>query len=144
MNYGRRRTDIQAHASSSYQRSRVMTSTPAELIVILYERLLSNLRGGASAIRANEIEIKTKKVSGATDIIFELLGALDRERGGEVSERLAALYAYMFSRVTEGSRNMDAEALDEVSEHVEALLSAWRHIASEEKRDSPVVDPSIS
>lgn len=142
--YGRRKTDLLAHASSSYQRSRVMTSTPAELIVLLYERLLSNLRGGAMAIRANDVESKAKKVAGATDIIFELLGALDRERGGEVSERLAALYAYMFSRVTDGSRNMDADALDEVSEHVESLLSAWRHIASEEKRSAPTVDPSIS
>lgn len=142
--YGRRKTDLLAHASSSYQRSRVMTSSPAELIVLLYEKLLSNLRGGAIAIRANDVEAKAKKVASATDIIFELLGALDRERGGEVSERLAALYAYMFSRVTEGSRNMDADALDEVSEHVESLLSAWRHIASEEKRASPVPDPSIS
>lgn len=144
MNYGRRKTDLAAHASSSYQRSRVMTSTPAELIVLLYERLLAHLRGGAKAIRANDVEAKSKKITGATDIIFELLGALDRERGGEVGERLAALYAYMFSRVTEGSRNMDAAALDEVSEHVESLLSAWRHIASEEKKNAPVADPSVS
>ena len=140
--YGRRRDDVVAQAASSYTRSKVMSSSPVELVVLLYERLLADLKGGAIAIRAGNMEAKTERVSKATDVIFELLGALNREAGGEVSERLAALYSYMFSRVTQASRDMDADALDEVAEHVEALLSSWRALADEEKLQAPSPDPS--
>jgi len=120
-------------AASSYHRSRVMSSSPAELIVLLYQQLLADLKGAAIAIRAHDLEAKSRRIARATDVIFELMGALDREAGGELGERLAALYAYMFSRVSEASRALDADALEEVAEHVEALLSAWRTIAEDQR-----------
>lgn len=140
--YGRRRDDVLAHVTSTYHQSRVMSSTPAELVVLLYERLLADLKGGAIAIRAGDHEAKAQRITKATDVIFELLGALDREAGGEVSERLAALYAYMFSRVGEASRDLNADALDEVAEHVQSLLSAWQTIAESQKAPSPTPDPT--
>lgn len=141
--YGRRRDDILAAASSTYNRSRVLSSTPVDLVVLLYERLLADLKGGAIAIRAGDMEAKAERVSRATDVIFELMGALNREDGGEVGERLAALYSYMFSRVSEASRDLDADGLEEVANHVESLLSAWRTIAAQQKErasEAPATD----
>jgi len=135
INYGRRAEDRRGVASE-YHRSRVMSSTPTELIVMLYEQLLADLKGGAMAIRSGDLEAKAVRLARANDVIFELLGSLDRERGGEVSERLAALYAYMISRVGEASRRLDASALDEVAEHVESLLSAWRTVSQEQKQQA--------
>lgn len=118
-------------AASTYRRSSVMSGAPADLVVMLYERLLADLKGAAMAIRSNDIETKSRKVQHATDIIIELLASLDREAGGEVSHRLAALYSYMISRVGEASRKLDASGMDEVAGHVESLLSAWRSVAKE-------------
>ena len=117
-----------------------MSSTPAELVVTLYERLLSDLKGVAIAIRAGDIEAKAERMQRATDVVFELLASLDREQGGEVSQRLAALYSYMISRLGEVSRTLNPSILDELAGHVEALLSAWRSVA-EEHRTRPPVHP---
>ena len=116
---------------AAYQRARVTSATPAELVVLMYERLLADLKGGAAAMRSGDIPTKAKFVQNATDILFELFGALDEEQGGEVTQRLAALYNYMIGRIGEASRSMDPAVLDELAGHVEALTVAWREVASE-------------
>lgn len=116
---------------AAYQRARVVSAPPANLVVMLYERLLADLKGAAAAMRAGDIEAKAKRVQHATDIVFELLGALDAQQGGEIAERLAALYTYMITRIGEASRAMDPELLDEISGHVNALAGAWRTVATE-------------
>lgn len=118
-------------AASAYRHSRVLSSSPVELVVMLYERLLADLRGAARAIRSGDIEAKAERVQRATDVLFELLTTLDREAGGEVVERLAALYGYMITRVGEASRRLDAEAFEEVAGHVEPLLTAWSTVAQQ-------------
>mgnify|MGYP001389587438 CR=1 FL=1 len=116
----------------AYRRSRVMSSSPAELVVLLYERLLADLEGAVIAIRAGDMAAKASRLQRASDVIYELLGALDRDRGGEVSHRLAALYTYMITRLGVASRTLDLSILDELAGHVEALLSAWRTVAEQE------------
>lgn len=125
-----------AAVAAAYNRSRVMSSTPAELVVLLYERLLADLRGAALAVRAGDIEGRSQKVQRATDIIFELLASLDRAEGGEIGERLAALYTYMISRLGEASRRTDASVLDELAGHTESLLAAWRAAAEDVREDA--------
>ncbi|MEQ1855317.1 MAG: flagellar export chaperone FliS [Longimicrobiales bacterium] len=115
--------------AAAYRRSRVLTGSPAELVVLLYERLLADLEGSAIAIRAGDLEAKAVRLQRATDVIFELLGALDHEVGGEVSQRLAALYTYMITRLGEASRTLDVAILEELSGHVRSLLTAWRTVA---------------
>ena len=127
--------------ASAYRQSRVMSASRADLIVMLYERLLADLRGAAIAIHAGDIETKSRKLQRALDVIFELLGSLDRDQGGEVSQRLAALYSYMISRVGEASRNLDTDAIDEVAGHVESLLQAWATIASNPPMDASLTPP---
>jgi flagellar protein FliS len=117
--------------AATYRRSRVLSSGPAELVVLLYERLLADLEGGAIAIRANDMEAKSLRLQRANDVIFELLGALDREGGGEVSHRLAALYTYMITRLGEASRTLDTLILVELAGHVRSLLSAWQTVSDE-------------
>ena len=108
-----------------------------------YERLLADLRGAALAIRTDDIETKSDRLQRANDVIFELLSSLDRHGGGEVSERLAALYTYMISRLGEVGRTMDAAILDELAGHAESLLSAWRSVAHEHVHDEDAQLPDM-
>ena len=123
---------------TAYQRARVMSAAPEGLVVMLYERLLADLKGAAIAIRAGDIAGKTQRLQNATDIVFELFGALDEEKGGEVTQRLAALYSYMIGRIGEASRTMNPAILDEVAGHVASLMVAWRTVADGRPRDTPM------
>ncbi|MEM7416452.1 MAG: flagellar export chaperone FliS [Gemmatimonadota bacterium] len=118
-------------AAASYKSSRVMSSTPVELVVMLHERLLADLRGAVIAIDADNLDAKASRIQSANDVIFELLSSLDRSAGGEVSDRLAALYGYMIQRIGDASRTLDVRPLKEVEGHVESLLEAWSTLAAD-------------
>ena len=128
-------------AAAAYRESRLLSSSPEDLVVMAYERLLADLRGAAIAIRAHDIERKSLRIQRATDILFELMASLDHAQGGEISQRLAALYAYMISRIGEASRNLDAAALDEVAGYVDSLLQAWTSVAAEATAVAPPPPP---
>lgn len=119
-----------AEAGARYRAAQVLGSRPAELVVLLYERLLADLEGAARAMRSGDTKRKSVRIQRAIDIVFELLSGLDHERGGEVSRRLEALYGYMVRRLAEASRGRNPDILDELARHVDSLLSAWKDVAA--------------
>lgn len=126
-----------AAAAATYRNAQVMAASAVELVVLLYERLLADLEGAALAMRSGDLTTKAQRLQRATDVLFELLASLDHERGGEVSQRLAALYGYMISRLADASRTRDASILEELSRHASALLSAWRSVAAQAGEAAP-------
>jgi len=122
---------------AAYQRARVMSATPVGLVVLLYERLMADLKGAAIAIRVGDVETRANRLQNATDILFELLGALDEDAGGEVTQRLSALYHYMIVRIGEAGRTMEPQVLEELAGHVGSLASAWRAIGPESSDPLP-------
>lgn len=113
------------YGRSAYLETEVLTSSPERLVPMLYERLLVQLRRAQDQIRSGNIEGKADSLQKASAIVFELLGALDFEAGGELANRLASLYSYFAQRITHAGRAMDAAALDEVVRLATSLHESW-------------------
>ncbi len=67
----------------------------------------------------------------ASDIVFELLSALDREKGGELASRLAALYGYFISEISQIGRTLDQERLARLISIVASLHTSWIEAAKQ-------------
>ena len=117
-------------AASAYRTSSVMGSSREQLVVLMYEHLLASLRRAALQIEASDIEGRATSLGRASDIVFELLAALDRERGGEVAGRLAALYAWFLGEIGEVGRTPDTQRLGRLIDQVATLHGAWVRAAS--------------
>ncbi len=73
-------------------------------------------------------------VSKAIEIIINgLKVSLDMNAGGELAERLAALYDYMSERLLYANLHNSQPALDEVSGLLASLREAWAGIAGQVK-----------
>ncbi len=80
-------------------------------------------------MESGEIAKKGASISKAIDIITNgLRGSLDMNEGGELAERLAALYEYMAQRLLFANLKNSTAALDEVLELLNSLRSAWEQI----------------
>jgi flagellar protein FliS len=78
----------------------------------------------------NEIPEKGAAISRAIDIVNNgLLISLDTESGGELAERLAALYEYISQRLLWANLKNNLAALDEANQLLGELQSAWAMIA---------------
>ena len=111
--------------SSRYQEMEVLSASRERLIPLLYEHLLVNLKRGGLHIRRGDIEGKYASLARAKDIVFELVGSLDMEAGGDLARRLGSLYAFWVREITASDREMNADRLDRVVEMVTSLHESW-------------------
>lgn len=108
----------------------VETSDPHRLVMMLFDAAMAAVSMARIHMTANEIPQKGAAISKAIDLITNGLAAsLDVEAGGELAERLAALYDYMAQRLLFANLKNSMAALDEVSELLGSLRDAWAQIA---------------
>ena len=108
----------------------VETSDPHRLVMMLFDAAVAAVSMARIHMTANEIPQKGAAISKAIDLITNGLAAsLDVDAGGELAERLAALYDYMAQRLLFANLKNSMAALDEVSELLSSLRDAWAQIA---------------
>jgi flagellar protein FliS len=61
----------------------------------------------------------------ASAIVIELMGSLDRDKGGELAQRLAALYAYFGAEILSVGRTLDVSRLEKRIGMVGSLHESW-------------------
>jgi flagellar protein FliS len=80
----------------------------------------------------HKVAEKGRSISHAIDIITNgLRASLDVEAGGEMAERMYALYEYMGTRLVIANANNDAAPIEEVTHLLSELRSAWEEIADD-------------
>ena len=111
------------------QTEQVMTSDPATLVAMLYDKAVSCLKAAVQAIHNDEVETRWNNNHRAQEIINHLFMTLDLEKGGEVASNLEALYGYMLLRLPDVDVNNDARVAEEVIELIEPLRASWNELA---------------
>jgi flagellar protein FliS len=124
------------HQSDIYKQVAVQTSSPTGLVVMLYEGAIRNLRDAANAIRKKDLVRKRQTVDRAVAILQHLQSTLDRERGESIAADLDKLYAYIISRVLQGSTQLEAEPLEEAAKLLRILLSGWEQLVKQQPQQS--------
>lgn len=109
--------------------SEVRGADPHRLIVLLFEGVEAALNKASEQIERKDIIGKSESLNKAISIIMEGLSAsLNVEQGGELAERLQALYAYIVSRIIHANIHMDMVALREAQTLIGDIANAWREI----------------
>lgn len=112
----------------------VETSDPHRLVLMLFDGATAAVSLARIHMAAGEIPQKGAAISKAIDLISNgLLASLDMEAGGELAERLAALYDYMTQRLLFANLKNSLATLDEVMELLTSLREAWAQIAPNEQ-----------
>jgi flagellar protein FliS len=107
----------------------VEAADPHKLVLMLYEGALLALAEAKRHMASREIAAKGQALSKAVMIIDSgLKASLDINAGGELGERLAALYDYMSERLLQANLHNRPELIDEVSRLLTELRGAWEQI----------------
>ncbi len=124
--------------ASSYRQLAVETSvddaSPHRLIEMLFEGAIASIQRARAAMDAGDLSTKGESITRAIRIVDEGLKASLDSRGGEISERLGALYDYVGRRLLSASARNDVGALDESSALLCELRDAWTGISPAPRR----------
>ena len=126
---------MQAVGYGAYQRVQAETASPAEVIVLLYDALLKNLRRGVAGIAAGESDAVNEALTRAQDITLELRASLDVE--AELTAQLAPLYTYVFHSLVLANVNKDEKLIRELEAIIVPMRDAWVFAVRGERVASP-------
>ncbi len=116
------------NARTAYQSNSVQTASPQKLLVMLYDRLVLDLKRAEEAARTGDHEEASRQLQHAQDIVVELRSTLriDVWAGGE---RLAAIYDYLQVSLVKANVSRDPDLTATCQTLVAPLAEAWREAA---------------
>jgi flagellar protein FliS len=114
-----------------YREREVLSASPEKLVIITFDHVLVNLRRARMAIEAGNIELRVQSMSKAREGVMELLMSTDAERGGEMTVRLRALYAFALREFLAIGKTRDVKQLENVTAIFSNLREAFATIASD-------------
>ncbi|HTH73545.1 MAG TPA: flagellar export chaperone FliS [Trinickia sp.] len=113
----------------------VMGANPHRLILMLYQGARKAIAQARMHLQQGNIGPRGEAISKAIGIIVSgLQASLNKEIGGEIAERLDALYTYMSRRLLEANVAQSEAMLIEVDGLLATLEEAWIAIGAEAAR----------
>ncbi|SIT42531.1 Flagellar protein FliS [Paraburkholderia ribeironis] len=110
----------------------VMGASPHRLIVMLYQGARQAIAQARMHLQQGNVSDRGIAISKAIRIVESgLQQSLNLEAGGEIAERLSALYSYMARRLLEANTKQSEAMLVEVDGLLATLEEAWVGIAPE-------------
>lgn len=109
----------------------IVDADPHRLIQLLYNGALERINMAKARMQANDFEGKGRLISKSIEIIGGLRGFLNFEKGGELSQRLDALYEYMERTLFDANAKNDPSKLDEVASLLRTIKEGWDGIRNE-------------
>jgi flagellar secretion chaperone FliS len=111
--------------AARYRETEVLTATPGQLVVLLFDHLLASLRRARLAMVNGDFELQGEHLEKSRNVLTELLVTLDRERGGEIALNLSALYSFLLGELVQVGVRADDARLDRVTRMVDELRGAF-------------------
>jgi flagellar protein FliS len=124
---------LQNNPYAAYQERNIMTLSPGELTLMLYDGCVKALRRASLFLKEGGREDAHTELLRAQNIIAELQTTLDMQY--EVSEGLFALYEYMRSTIADANVTKNADRLPDVIALITELRDAWQQAVRANRRN---------
>lgn len=121
----------------AYQAQSVLTASPGQLVLMLYDgalKFLALAKEGFNQPESNprRIELININLQKAQNIIAELQANLNRDAGGDLAVTLDRLYDYYARRLFEANMKKRVEPVVEVERFIKELRDAWAEMLKKE------------
>ncbi len=111
------------NAANAYQRQQVMTASPEELTLMLYNGAIRFVTESMKAIDEKDIEKAHRACMRAQNIVYELMITTDTSY--ELGKSWVALDEYIIHCLTQGNIKKDKELLQQAKDLLTEFRNVW-------------------
>ena len=111
---------------AAYQNSKIMTASPAELTLMLYEGAIKFCNIAIMGIEENNIQQAHTNIVKVENIIEEFQATLNHKY--PVAKDFENVYRYLQERLVEANMKKDKEILEEVLAHLRTMRDTWKEV----------------
>lgn len=114
------------NAYAQYNSSKILTATPAELTLMLYEGAIKFCNIAIAAIEGNDVQKAHTNIIKTQKIIDYLRQTLDMKY--EVAKDFDNIYTYLARRLVEANVKKDKGILEEINMHLRSVRDTWKEV----------------
>ena len=118
-------------SAAQYLEADILSRPKEWLVPLVYEHIAANLTRARVQIEQRDYEGKARSLQKASELVHELIVTLDREQGGDLAERLVALYTFLAAEIITVGRSLDIAYLQRLIAMVTDLHEAWVQAAEQ-------------
>ena len=119
-------------AYAQYNNSKVLTASPAELTLMLYDGAIKFCNIAVLAVEQKDVEKAHINITKTERIIDYFRQTLDMNY--PVAEDFDRVYAYLSRRLVEANMKKDKEILEEVNLHLHSMRDTWKEVMNRNKQ----------
>jgi flagellar protein FliS len=111
---------------AAYSNNKILTASPAELTLMLYEGAIKFCNIAIRAVDENDVPKAHTNIVKVENIIMEFQITLNHKY--PVAKDFDAVYSYLKDRLVEANLKKDKEILEEVLEHLRTMRDTWKEV----------------
>lgn len=114
------------NAYGRYNNSKILTASPAELTLMLYEGAIKFCNIAIVAVEHKDIEKAHVNIQKTERIIDYFRQTLDMKY--PVAEDFERVYSYLSARLIEANLKKDKDILEEIIGHLRSMRDTWKEV----------------
>lgn len=111
---------------SNYANNKIMTASPAQLTLMLYDGAIKFTNIAIAGIEAKDVEKAHNNIRRVERIIAEFRNTLDFKY--PVAKDFDNVYKYLEYRLRQANIHKDKEMLEEVLKHLRTMRGTWEEV----------------
>ena len=111
---------------AAYQNSKIMTASPAEITLMLYEGAIKFCNIAIMGIEEGNVEKAHANIMKVEHIIEEFQMTLNRKY--PVAQDFDNVYVYLLQRLLDANMTKDRDILEEVLGHLRVMRDTWKEV----------------
>jgi flagellar protein fliS len=111
---------------AAYANNKIMTASPAELTLMLYEGAIKFANLAIAGIEEKDIQKAHTNIIKVERIIEEFQATLDHKY--PVAKDFDNVYNYLLIRLKEANIKKDKEIMEEVLKHLRTMRDTWKEV----------------
>lgn len=115
----------------TYQNNSILTASPEELILMLYNGAIKFCNQAVEAIEQNNIPKSNEYILKAQKIISELRVTLDKKYA--VAEDMDRMYEFIYHLLVQANISKDVEKLNTAAQFIREFRDTWREAMKKAK-----------
>ncbi len=119
------------NAATAYQNNKILTASPADLTLMLYEGAIKFCNIAISGIEEKDINKSNTNIVKTEKIIAYLRSTLDFKQ--PIAEDFDNIYEYVYGRLIDANIHKDKVILDEVLGHLREMRDTWKEVMTHAK-----------
>ena len=125
---------MEQQTPNPYLRDAVLTATPEQLQLMLYDGAIRYATQGRDALAAKDFETTYNKLTRAQHIILEMISGLNYDVNQELCQRVASVYNFLYRKLVDACVNRDTQAIDDALRVLRVERETWQILVDKVSR----------